>query len=318
MPSPLSRLSGQEPKPIDAGDGALTRKPFGFQPVFVTEGTTSQVRGIMDWLWRGFSFWTVVPLVGLVGFVYLFLFADNLYDCQSIISLQNASSMSSALGSSLGGIFGAGSSSSSNQSGALIAYITSHEMLTILDKKYHLRQVYSAPGRNPFWRLASDASDADFLTFYQGMVTVTQDPTSGLITIDVLDYDAERSSGIQKTIIEASSRFINDMSAGMRAATVKYAQDQFAAAMKAVETAQPYQQAVAEAELSAAQQGMASASGIANQQQVFLVPVTNPVTPTDSAYPDRLEDEAAILLAAAAFYMIGYLLISNVRDHRRV
>lgn len=318
MPSTPSRLSGTDAKPLEANDGALTRRPFGFQPILVTEATTSQVRGLMDWLWRGLSFWTVVPLIGLVGFVYLYGFADDLYDCQSIITLQNSSSMSSALGSSLGGLLGAGTASPTSQSGALIAYITSHQMLMTLDKKFHLRKIYSAPGRNPFWRLASDASDEDFLTFYQGMVTVVQDPTSGLITVDVLDYDADRALALQKMILSESSKFINAMSDGMRAATVKYAQDQFATAMKAVETAQPYQQAVAEAELSAAQQGMASASGIANQQQVFLVPVSNPATPTDTAFPDRLEDEAAILLAASVFYMIGFLLLSNVRDHRRV
>lgn len=303
---------------MEARDSTLPRRPFGFQPILVTEATTSHVRGLMDWMWRGFSFWTVVPLIGLVGFVYLFLFADNLYECQSIISLQNSSSMSAALGSSLGSIFGAGASSSTTQSGALLSYITSHEMLVALDKKFHLRQVYSAPGRNPFWRLASDASDEDFLTFYQGMVTVSQDSTTGLITINVLDYDADRAEGMQKAILAESEKFINNMSAGMRAATVKYAQDQFASAMKAVETAQPYQQGVAEAELSAAQQGMASASGLANEQQVFLVPVANPVKPTDTTFPDRLEDEAAVLLAASIFYMIGYLFLSNVRDHRRV
>jgi capsule polysaccharide export protein KpsE/RkpR len=317
VPSPLSRLSGQEPNQLEARDGTLPRQPFGFQPILVTEATTSQVRGLMDWLWRGFSFWTVVPLIGIVGFVYLYLFADDLYDCQSIISLQNSSSMASSLGT-LGSVFGAGATSSTTQSGALLAFITSHQMLMTLDKKFHLRQVYSAPGRNPFWRLANDASDEDFLTFYQGMVTVSQDSSTGLITITVLDYDAKRSEEMQKTIIAESSKFINTMSDGMRAATIKYAQDQFAAAMKAVETAQPYQQAVAEAELSAAQQGLASASGIANQQQVFLVPVANPVTPTDTAYPDRLQDEAAILLGASVFYMIGYLFLSNIRDHRRV
>jgi capsule polysaccharide export protein KpsE/RkpR len=312
----LSTVGGQEAKPLDSSDASLPRTPFGFQPVFVTEATTSQVRGFLDSLWNGFSFWTVVPLAGIFGFVYLFLFADNFYDSQSIISLQNASSMAS-LSSVAGGLFG-GSTSSTNQSGALIAYIQSHEMLSILDKKFHLRQVYSAPGRNPFWRLASDASDEDFLTFYQGMVTVSQDSTTGLITIDVLDYNADRAQKMQKVILASSEKFINDMSAQMRTATVQYAQDQFAAAMRAVETAQPYQQAVAEAELSAAQQGMASASGIANQQQTFLVPVSNPVVPTDTAFPDRLVDEAAVLLAAAVFYMIGYLLLSNVRDHRRV
>jgi capsule polysaccharide export protein KpsE/RkpR len=315
--SPLSRLSGQDSNQLEASDGALPRRPFGFQPILVTEATTSQVKGLMDWMWRGLSFWTIVPLIGLVGFVYLFLFADNLYDCQSIVSLQNSSSMASSLGS-LGSVFGAGATSSTTQSGALLAYITSHQMLMILDKKFHLRQVYSAPGRNPFWRLAGDASDEDFLTFYQGMVTVSQDSSTGLITINVLDYNAQRSEETQKAILAESEKFINNMSDGMRAATIKYAQHQFAAAMQAVETAQPYQQAVAEAELSAAQQGMASASGLANQQQVFLVPVANPVTPTDTTYPDRLEDEAALLLGASVFYMIGYLFLSNVRDHRRV
>jgi capsule polysaccharide export protein KpsE/RkpR len=309
-----ARGGGQPPAP---GDSSLPRKPFGFEPVFVTDATTKQMRGFFDWLWAGFSFWNVVPLIGIIGLVYLYLFADNFYDCQSMITLQNSSAIGANL-TSVSSLFGASSGSSSSQTGALIAYIESHEMLEILDKKFHLRKVYSAPGHNPFWRLASDASDEDFLTFYQGMVTVTQDSTTGLITIDVLAYDAKRAAEIQKTIIASSQKFINDMSAGMRAATVKYAQEQFAAAMKAVETAQPYQQAVAEAELSAAQQGMASASGIANQQQVFLVPVEEPITPTDTAYPDRLVDEAGLLLAATMFYMIGFLLLSNVRDHRRV
>jgi capsule polysaccharide export protein KpsE/RkpR len=312
----LSKVTGQGTTPLDPSDGSLPRKPYGFQPVFVTEATTSQVRSIFDWLWNGFSFWTVVPLIGIFGFVYLFLFADDFYDCQSIVTLQSASSMPSI--SSMAGSLLGGSPTSSTQSGALIAYIQSHEMLQILDKKFHLRQVYSAPGRNPFWRLASDASDEDFLTFYQGMVTVVQDQTTGLLTIDVLDYDAVRAQQMQKVILAASVKFINAMSDQMRTATVQYAQDQFAAAMRAVETAQPYQQPVAEAELAAAQQGMASASGIANQQQTFLVPVSNPIVPTDTAYPDRLVDEAAVLLAAAMFYMIGYLLLSNIRDHRRV
>jgi capsule polysaccharide export protein KpsE/RkpR len=318
VPSSLPKVTGQEAKPVAQGDPSLPRQPFGFQPVFVTEATTSQVRGLIDSMWRGLSFWTVVPLLGIVGFIYLFLFADDLYECESIVSLQNSSSLSSSLGSSIGGILGGSSSPSSSQAGALIAYIQSHQMMSILDKKFHLRQIYSAPGRNPFWRLASDASDEDFLTFYQGMVTISQDQTTGLITIDVLDYDAARSQQMQKVILAEAEKFINAMSDGMRAATVKYAQEQFAVAMKAVETAQPYQQTVAEAELTAATQGMATASGIANQQQVFLVPVSNPVVPTDTSYPDRLVDEAAILLASAVFYMIGNLLLSNVRDHSRV
>lgn len=317
MSTPLSKIPGQGGQSAIPGDSSLPRKPFGFQPVLIADSRSMQIRGFFDWFWNGFTFWNVVPLIGIFGFVYFWGFADDLYNCQTIFSLQNSSSMASSL-SSVSGLFGSSGGSATSQSGALISYIESHDMLMILDKKFHLRKIYSAPGRNPFWRLASDASDEDFLTFYQGMVTVTTDSTTGLITVSVLDYDAQRSQQIQKAIIAASTKFINGMSDQMRNATVQYARDQFAAAMKAVETAQPFQQAVAEAELSAAQQGMAAAGGIANQQQIFLVPVAQPVMPTDTAYPDRLVDEAGVLLAASVFYMIGYLLISNIRDHRRV
>jgi capsule polysaccharide export protein KpsE/RkpR len=39
--------------------------------------------------------------------------------------------------------------------------------------------------------------------------------------------------------------------------------------------------------------------------------------PTDTTDPDRLVDEAMILLSASLLYMIAHLLLSNVRDHRR-
>ena len=36
-----------------------------------------------------------------------------------------------------------GGSSSGNEDAALVAYIQSHEMLALLDKKFHLREIYS-------------------------------------------------------------------------------------------------------------------------------------------------------------------------------
>ncbi len=319
MPSPLSNTVSSAPaQQVEAGKTAVSKGvQAGFRPAGAAEDVASRWRGFSDLLWRGLHFWNVVPLIGIVGFVYLFFFADSLYDSQSIVTLQNASNVSSSLGSLMGSSM-LGSSGGLPQDGALIAYVQSNDMLQLLDKKFHLRQIYSAPGRNPFWRLASDASSADFLTFYQGMVTITEDQTTGLLTIDVLDYDTNRAHTMQKVILAASEKFINDMSEEMRAATLKDAQTQLALAMKAVETAQPYEQAVAEAELTAAEQGMAAADGIATEQQVFLVPVSTPTTPTDTTYPDWMVDEAAVLLAATVFYMVAYLLLANVRDHRRV
>jgi capsule polysaccharide export protein KpsE/RkpR len=290
--------------------------PVGATQGLGLSGQLSQgTRQFFGWLSRKLTFWTVVPVIGLVGFVYLYAYTDSLYQSSAVVDLQNSSSASTSLSSLSTSLFG--TTGSTTQSGAVVAYIQSPDILRILDKQFHLRQLYSSPAHSPFWRLDPNASDEDFLTFYQGMVTVSQDSSTQLITINVLDYNAARAHRICSAIIAASQKFVNGMSAVMSSATLKYARDQLAIATKAVETAQPYERSVAEMELTAAQQGLVSAQSLANQQQAFLITVDAANMPTDTTDPDRLVEEAMILLAASILYMIAHLLLANVRDHAR-
>jgi capsular polysaccharide transport system permease protein len=273
------------------------------------------VRQTFSWLGALSSFWTVVPICGLIGFVYLYGFTDSLYQSQTILDLQNSGSSSVSLGSLGSNLLG--SAGSTTQSGAVVQFIQSPDLLKVLDKQFHLRQIWSDKSHSLFWRLDPDASDEDFLSYFQQMVTVSQDSTTLLITVNVLDYDAARAQKISKAVVKASQNFVNNMTQQMQVATLKYAKGQLAAAMKAVETAQPYERSVAEMELTAAQQAMVTAQGLANQQQSFLLPVQASNYPTDTTDPDRLVDEAAILLASAAIYLAAHLLIANARDHGR-
>ena len=277
----------------------------------------SGVRRTADWLSELGSFWTIVPVAGLIGFIYLYGFTDSLYQSVSVIDLQNASSTSSSLGSLMGSSL-LGASASSTESGAVLQYIDSPDILKLLDKQFHLRQLYASKDHSLFWRLDADASDEDFLSFYQQMVTTSQDSTTLLITVNVLDYDAKRAQAIGKAIVQLSQKLVIDMTLQMQAATLKYAQTQLNIATKAVETAQPYERPVAEMELTASQQALVAAEGLANQQQSFLLAVQVPSYPTDTSDPDRLVVEASILLACSALYLIAHLLLANVRDHRRV
>ncbi|HEX3663890.1 MAG TPA: hypothetical protein VHU23_01480 [Rhizomicrobium sp.] len=287
----------------------LEREPASKQ---LSHGT----RQFFSWLGGRFTFWTVVPIIGLVGFIYLYGYTDSLYQSSAVVTIQNSSSTSASLSTIVGSsLFG--STAGSTQSGAVVAYIQSQDLLKSLDKQFHLRQLYAAPNHSPFWRLDTDASDEDFLSFYQQMVTVSQDSTTLLITINVLDYDAARARTICNEIIKDAQKFVNNMSGVMSGATLKYAKDQLTAATKAVETAQPYERSVAEMELTAAQQGLVSAQSLANQQQSFLITVNAPNYPTDATDPDRLVEEAMILLGSSVLFMIAHLLLANVRDHRR-
>jgi len=268
-------------------------------------------------VWNLLTFWNVVPIVGLMGFVYLYGFADNFYESIAIVNLQNSNSMSTSLSSMMGSSL-LGSTGGSTESGEVMAYIQSPEMLKILDKKFHLRSLYSSPSNSPFWRLAPNASDEDFLAYFQQMVTVTQDPNTLLITINVLDWDSKRAQAINKAVLAASTDFVTMLTQTMQQATIKYAKDQLAFSWNAVETAQPVDRPVAEAELSSAEQAMASAESMASQQVVFLIPVSNATQPTDPAVPDALLDEAGVLLVASVLFLILHLLASNVKDHRKI
>ncbi len=135
-------------------------------------------------------------------------------------------------------------------------------MLRTLDKKFHLRTLYSSSDRNPFWRLYWAQTDENFLWFYQHMVEIDADTDVGIMTIDVLDYDKVRSHQIAETITQESEKFINDINTKMQTQTMRFARTELDSAVKAVAGSKnPQEQAVAEMRLTAAQQALASAEG---------------------------------------------------------
>jgi capsule polysaccharide export protein KpsE/RkpR len=191
-------------------------------------------------------------------------------------------------------------------------------MLKIIDKKYHLRQLYSDSGRNPFWRLWFPETDEDFLWFYQHMVELDSQSDVGIMTIDVLDYDRDRAHGIAQDIIAESEKFINNINATMQAQTMRLARGELESAVKAVQASKnPQEQAVAEMRLSAAQQALAAADGAANQQAVFIVPISVASMPTETTEPQRLFNIVTITFLTGLIYAVGFLMWSNVRDHRK-
>jgi capsule polysaccharide export protein KpsE/RkpR len=297
------------------GDAAVERpRPPSFRATYILEGTLSRGQDFWKRVRSRVSFWTVVAVATFVAAVYLFVFAESMYVSESIISLQNKTASSSITSLVSSGI----ASSSGNEDAALVAYIQSHEMLELLDKKFHLREIYSGYEHNPFWRLAKDASEEDFLLFYQGMVEIDLQHDVGIITLRVLDYDSARSKAIAEAILVESESFMNRMSDAIREETLRFAKTELTQAMEQAATAQGIQRDVAERRLESAQVAMATALSLANQQQVFVVRISNPTLPSITTRPERLLDLAAIALGAAVFYAIAFLVFANIREHRPI
>ena len=191
-------------------------------------------------------------------------------------------------------------------------------MLKVLDHKFHLRKLYSSQERNPFWRLWWPSSDEAFLKFYQNMIGVQPDTTDSLLTLDVLDYDKKRAHAMAAELLAQSQKFMNAQSAVMQAQTMKFAQDELGNAVKAVQAAKvPYEQSIAETRLTAAEQALATAAGMANAQQIFIIPVATPTMPTKRRGRSAYSTSQAITLVMALAYAVGFLMWANVRDHRK-
>lgn len=262
------------------------------------------------------SFWSVIGAVALLSSIYYFVFAESLYDSQAIISIQNKAAVATGVGSILGSSLGGGASAS--ESTETTSYIYSMEMLRLLDKQFHLRDSYASSERNPFWRLWWPSVDEDFLWFYQFMVQLDSQADVGILTIDVLDYDRHRAQQINQAIVSETEKFMNQMNATMQAQTMKFARSELENAVKAVKAAKdPQELSVGEMRLTAAQQALAAAEGAANQQQVFIVPISSPSLPTETTKPERLFDVLSITFVTALVYAVGFLMWSNVRDHRK-
>jgi capsular polysaccharide transport system permease protein len=293
-----------------------TVRPASYQPGHALKGTLSRGQNLWRQIRRRLSFWTFVGGMTAASAVYLFLFAESMYVSESMISLQHKSSVSQGASSILGSALTM--SSTASQDAALVAYIESHEMLAVLEKKFGLRVIYSDYHRNPFWRLAKNASQEDFLDFYRGMVEVDLQYDVSIITVDVLDYDSARAKAIAEAIITESERFMNKMSDEIREETLRFARTELSEAMRQVSMAQTAERQIAEMRLQSAQAAMATALSIANQQQVFVVRISNPTLPSTTTRPQRLLNLAAIALASAVFYAIAFLILANVRDHRPI
>jgi len=276
----------------------------------------SALRALLERISKRISFWTVVGTVALASSVYYFVFAESLYDSQATLSIQNKSSTGGGVSSILGSTLG--SSATTAQSQQIYDYINSMEMLRVLDAKFHLRQLYSSFDRNPFWRLYWADTDENFLWFYQHMIALDSQSDVGILVVDVYDYDRHRAHDIAQAIEQESEKFINGVNAKMQAQTMHFARSELTDAVKAVQSAKnPQEQSVAEMRLTAAQQALASAEGSANQQQIFIVPISAASLPTETTEPERLFNIVTITFLTAVVYAVSFLMWSNVRDHRK-
>ena len=90
-------------------------------------------------------------------------------------------------------------------------YLMSWDLLEILDSEIELRKAWSDSLIDPISRLSADASNENFLKYYQNMLSIKLDSTSHMITIEVQGFDAQYTQNMLKVMLNKSEEFVNKL-----------------------------------------------------------------------------------------------------------
>lgn len=172
---------------------------------------------------QAFILTVVVPT--LLSAVYFGLVVSDRYVSEAKFALRSSSDIQ--VGGLIDSFLGSTTGTPAVEDDMVVRdYILSLDMLKQLDSKLHLRKHYSSPSIDWFSRLAADASQEDFLTFYQRHVDIQIESGSMISTLRVHDYDPEYARKIAQEIIERSEALVNELSVRITEDTIKFARNE--------------------------------------------------------------------------------------------
>lgn len=114
-------------------------------------------------------------------------------------------------------------------------FLTSQDMLNVLQQKANWSEHYANRWRDPLYWLSSDAQREDLLDYYRRLVTAHFDEQTGLLNVSVEAFDAEFAEKVLKIMLGESERFVNELSHRMAREQMAFAQSELAKARAAYE-----------------------------------------------------------------------------------
>ena len=157
-----------------------------------------------------FAIFVILPT--LLFAIYQLFWATDRFESQAQVIVQQPDSTSTMDASMalLSGL-GVGGSSSGSDPQLVEAYINSNDMLAYLDKTLSLKKHYSESEADMFSRLAKDATQEDFLEFYQKHINIELNEASGVISISAQAFNAEFAEKLTNAIVARAEWYINNI-----------------------------------------------------------------------------------------------------------
>lgn len=176
--------------------------------------------------WRKLLFFVGLPV--FLSIIYYTLIASDVYVSVSKFSVKKSGQEQQASFGQM--VSSAMSGAQAGDTKLVREYILSRSLLTTLQDSQQLRQHYSQESIDFLSRLSNDASMDDFLKYYQDMIRVKEDETSGVTTLEVRAFTPEQAQNIGSTILDRAEVFVNKLSKRMQEDAVSQAEKDVAEA----------------------------------------------------------------------------------------
>ena len=168
------------------------------------------------------SFVLAVLIPAILGGVYLFAVARDQYDSTTGFTVRKDEGGSAT--ELLGGLASFTGGSASHDGDVLYEFIRSQEIVRRIDAKLDLRAHYTQNWpADPAFALWPGASIEDLHWFWDRMVRVSYDPSTGLMELKVFAFDPAMAQAIAVAIVDESQSMVNALNEASRNDAIRYA-----------------------------------------------------------------------------------------------
>lgn len=175
------------------------------------------------WLKPLFLLTVVFPMA--IAIVYYGFFALDRYESEAdVVVRQPGNNAAVGAGIGLAMLVGGANPTSREETLFLQAYITSNDMLDVLERQLRWSTHYKGHDLDPLYWLAANASREDILEYYQRVVKATFDETTGLLKISAQAFDPKFAQSVLQTIIADAQQVVNELSRQMAREQLRFAQ----------------------------------------------------------------------------------------------
>jgi capsular polysaccharide transport system permease protein len=183
-----------------------------------------------------FSFFLLV--LGPIASVATYLYTQAVDQYASTLGFTVRSEDISSAIDILGGFGGGLSGAASQDSDILYEFIRSQELVSRVDKRLDLRNLYSRHAEaDPILSFDTDGTIEDLVDYWQRVVRISYDSGAGLMELRVLAFDPNEAKTIADAIYDESSKMINALSAIARKDATRYALEDLNASVDRLKTA---------------------------------------------------------------------------------